>query len=110
VWEEPAAGAGAEGTGPGQGEVGGDGEFGGVVEEDDDRAAAHGLDGLGSVRGRDPVPGGGRRLAQAVERPERSPGEHLGERVLGVGRDLGRGRDPSPRPASVPEFDSGGCF
>ncbi|MGL6097074.1 MAG: hypothetical protein ACRC7O_14920 [Fimbriiglobus sp.] len=82
-------------------------QFGGVVEDEDEREPGHGLEGLGAVRGRDGVRSGGLLVAQAVERLERCPVEDLGERLLRVGRDLGGRRDQSLGPAGVTQVDAG---
>jgi hypothetical protein len=108
--EEPATGAVADGAGSVEGGVAGEVEFGRVVEEENQRMAAHGLEGLGPVGSLDGVQGGGLLVAQAIERLERTPGEHLGQWLLGVGGDLGSRLDQSLGAASVPQFDIGECF
>ena len=110
VLEEPATPAVADGAGPTEGGVGGEVELGGVVEDEDDRLPAHGPASLVPVRGRDGVHRRGLLVAEAIEPFELSPIEELGERLLGVGGDPGRGGDQPPGSSDVAEIGVGKRF
>ena len=90
--------------------MGGEVELGGVVEDEDDRLPAHGPAGLIPVRGLDGVHRRGLLVAEAIEPFELPPIEDLGERLLGVGGDPGRGGDQPAGPSGVPEIGVGERF
>lgn len=103
VLEESPAVALADGAGAPQGVVAGEVQLRGVVQDQHQRVAAHGLAGefpVGALHGGQ---GGFLPVAQSVESPQLVPVEHLGEGLLGAGGDGRGGVEEASGAAAVAE-------
>ena len=91
----------------GQMRMAGEVQLRGVVQDQHELLPSHGPAGLLPVRPLDRRRGGLRLIAQAVEPSQFIPIEDLGERLLGVGGDLGRRFHQAPRSPPVAEVGGG---
>jgi len=107
VLQEPLAVLIADLADAAQMRVAGEVQLRGVVQDQHELLPAHGLAGLLPVGPQDRLHRGLRLIAQAVKPSQFIPIEDLGERLLGVGGDLGRRFHQAPRSPPVAQVGGG---